>query len=61
MSDSLTDVQLQKQTPEGVPAPYLDDENPALIDARKAFNTTVYSAILFCIAALFIVLRTRGG
>jgi hypothetical protein len=44
-----------------VPASPPDDENPALIDARQAFHITVISAVLFCLASLFILLRTRMG
>ena len=45
-------------TPEPPPA---DAENPALIDAEKTFKITVVSAILFVLAATFIILRTRMG
>jgi len=61
MSDSLTDVQLQEMTPPGVPAPDLDHENAALIDARQAYVVTVVGAILFCAASLLIVMMTRMG
>ena len=44
-----------------VPAPPPDAENPAIIDAEKAFKITVISALLFCLAAAFIILRTRMG
>ena len=44
-----------------VPAPPPDAENPAIIDAEKTFRITVISAILFCLAAAFIILRTRMG
>jgi hypothetical protein len=43
------------------PLPPPDAENPALIDAEKTFKITVISAILFCLAAAFIILRTRMG
>ena len=42
------------------PAPP-DAENPAILDANKTFRITVISAILFCAAAAFLVLRTRMG
>lgn len=42
-----------------VPPPPSDDDNPALIDAKKTFKITVVSAVLFVLAALFIILRTR--
>ena len=44
-----------------VPPPPPDAENPAIIDAEKTFKITVISAILFCLAAAFIILRTRMG
>lgn len=42
------------------PAPP-DAHNPALVDAEKTFRITVISAILFCLAAVFIIMRTRMG
>jgi hypothetical protein len=44
-----------------VPAPPADAENPAIIDAEKTFKITLISALLFCLAASFIILRTRMG
>ena len=44
-----------------VPPPPADAENPAIIDAEKTFKIAVISAILFCLAASFIILRTRMG
>ena len=44
-----------------VPPPPPDRENPAIIDAEKTFKITVISALLFCLAAAFIILRTRMG
>jgi hypothetical protein len=44
-----------------VPAPPPDAENPALLDAEKTFKITLISALLFCLAASFIILRTRLG
>ena len=38
-----------------------DEENEALIDAEKTFKITVIGAILFGLAALFIIMRTRMG
>lgn len=38
-----------------------DSENEALIDAEKTFKITVIGAILFGLAALFIIMRTRMG
>jgi hypothetical protein len=44
-----------------VPPPPPDADNPALIDAEKTFKITIISAVLFCLAAAFIILRTRMG
>lgn len=44
-----------------VPPPPADSENPAIIDAEKTFRITIISAVLFCLAAAFIILRTRMG
>lgn len=38
-----------------------DSENEAIIDASKTFFITAIGAILFCAAALFIILSTRMG
>ncbi|MDX1493830.1 MAG: hypothetical protein R3253_07225 [Longimicrobiales bacterium] len=38
-----------------------DSENEAIMDASKTFVITVIGAVLFCLAALFIILRTRMG
>ena len=43
-------------TPDGVPALPPDDQNEALIDARKTFVITAIGAVLFCGAALTIIL-----
>jgi hypothetical protein len=43
------------------PPPPADAENPAIIDAEKTFRITLISALLFCLAASFIILRTRMG
>jgi hypothetical protein len=42
------------------PAPP-DAENPAIIDAEKTFRIIAISAVLFVLAGLFVVLRTRLG
>lgn len=44
-----------------VPAPPPDPENPAIIDAEKTFKIILMSAVLFCLAALLIILSTRMG
>lgn len=49
------------ETKSNVPAPPPDSENEALIDAEKTFKITVIGAVLFGLAALFIILRTRMG
>jgi hypothetical protein len=48
-----------KQPP--VPALPPDAENEALIDALKTFRITLITAFFFCLAAAFIILRTRMG
>lgn len=45
----------------GVPEVPADAENEALIDAEKTFKITVVASILFGLAALFIIMRTRMG
>ena len=51
----------EETKPNPVPAPPEDSENEALLDAEKTFKITVISAILFGLAALFIIMRTRMG
>lgn len=38
-----------------------DSDNEAIMDASKTFLITVIGSVLFCLAALFIILRTRMG
>lgn len=38
-----------------------DSDNEAIMDASKTFMITAIGALLFCAAALFIILRTRLG
>lgn len=38
-----------------------ESENEAIMDASKTFVITLIGAVLFCAAALFIILRTRLG
>lgn len=38
-----------------------DSDNEAIKDASKTFVITVIGAVLFCAAAIFIILRTRMG
>lgn len=56
MTDSVS-----HRTPDGVPSPPADHENPALIDAEKTFKITLISATLFVLAALVIIMSTRMG
>lgn len=49
------------ETSAKVPAELPDSENEALLDAEKTFKITVMGAILFGLAALFIIMRTRMG
>ena len=42
------------------PPPPPDGENEAIIDAQKTFKITMISAVLFCAAALTIILVTRS-
>jgi hypothetical protein len=48
-------------TQPAVPPPPPDAQNPALVDAEKTFRITIISAILFCLAAVYIIMRTRMG
>ena len=57
----MTETNVQESQPAGVPAAPPDEENPAIIDALKTFKITVISAVLFCLAALVIILSTRSG
>lgn len=49
------------ETKSDVPEAPSDSENEALLDAEKTFKITVIGAILFGLAALFIIMRTRMG
>ena len=58
----MTDTAIQnEQVEDAALAPPPDEENPALIDARKTYKITVISAVVFCLAALVIILSTRLG
>jgi hypothetical protein len=57
----MVDSSVVPRSAEEVPAPPPDSENPALIDAEKTFKVTAISAVLFVLAAAFIILRTRMG
>lgn len=56
MTDTITETNRAS-----APAPPPDAENPAIIDAQKTFKIIAISAALFCLAAFFIILRTRIG
>ena len=47
---------MTEAAPAGVPTLPPDEENEALIDARKTFVITAIGALLFCGAALAIIL-----
>lgn len=49
------------QTAAGAVPEIADSENEAIIDASRTFLISVIAAGLFCLAALFIILRTRMG
>lgn len=57
----MTDHDVTRAGASGVPAPPPDAENPALIDAAKTFKIAALSALMFCAAATFIILKTRMG
>jgi hypothetical protein len=58
----MTDTAIQEgPTDPGVPTPPPDEENEALIDAAQAYKITIISAVLFVLASLLIILRTRMG
>ena len=48
-------------TAPGAPSMPSDAEDEALIDAQKTYRITVFGAILFGLASLFIILSTRMG
>lgn len=55
-NDSMTE-----STQAGAPTPPADGDNEALLDAEKTFKITVIGAVLFCLAALLIIMATRMG
>jgi hypothetical protein len=57
----MADNAMTKSPPAGVPTPPPDSENEALLDAAKTFRITAIGAVLFCLAALFIIMSTRMG
>jgi hypothetical protein len=57
----MADHAVTKTKHVGVPALPPDSENEALIDAGKTFRITLIGALLFGLASLFIILRTRMG
>ena len=57
----MTEQAVTEATSMEPPPPPPDEENEALLDASKTFTITVVGSILFCAAALFIILATRMG
>lgn len=52
---------MTENDPRGTSARHSEADDPATLDAAKTFKITVVSALLFVLAALFIILRTRIG
>ena len=57
----MADNAMTETTATAVEALPPDSENEALLDAEKTFKIAAISAILFGLAALFIIMRTRMG
>jgi hypothetical protein len=57
----MAEQSMTKSPPAGVPVPPPDSENEAILDAAKTFKITAIGAVLFCLAALFIIMSTRMG
>ncbi len=57
----MADNAMTETTSTAVEALPPDSENEALLDAEKTFKIAMTSAILFGLAALFIIMRTRMG
>ena len=57
----MSNDEISTTTPPAPPAAPPESENEAIIDAGKTFKITVLGAILFGLAAAFIILRTRLG
>jgi len=57
----MTEHTVTEATKADPPAPPPAEQNEALLDASKTFTITAIGAVLFCAAALFIILRTRMG
>lgn len=57
----MADSRVVQRSSDEVPAAPPDSENPALIDAEKTFKIMAISAVLFVLAAAFIIIRTRMG
>ncbi len=57
----MAEQPMTTSSPAGVPAPPPDSENEAIVDAAKTFKITAIGAVLFCLAALFIIMSTRMG
>ena len=57
----MVDAATPKHPHPPVPAPPSDAENQAIMDAAKTFRWTVIGAVLFVLAAVFLIMRTRMG
>lgn len=57
----MSENSMTEGTRSGVPTPPADGDNEALLDAEKTFKITVIGAVLFCLAALLIIMATRMG
>ncbi|MDE0899050.1 MAG: hypothetical protein OSA81_08545 [Longimicrobiales bacterium] len=57
----MSDNTMRETQASDAPARAADSENEALVDAGKTFKITVIGAILFGLASLAIILRTRMG
>ena len=44
-----------------VPPPPSDAENQAIVDAAKTFKWILIGAVLFVLAAVFLIMQTRMG
>ena len=56
----MSDHQIPQAAGPTPPPPPPDNENEAIIDAQKTFRITMISAVLFCAAAVTIILVTRS-
>lgn len=57
----MTDHAVTESKAAEVEAASSDEDSEAIMDASKTFVITAIGAVLFCLAALFIILKTRMG